>query len=101
MLIINNFSVKDKKIHSDIKKIQVILLRFIIFYLSLHRHIYIFIYIMKKNSKRLFSLAIFLKLFLMTSLTAGNPVSITKSDDSKVTVVYPVNDTSNNWYITI
>lgn len=47
---------------------------------------------MKKNTKRVFSLTTFLKLFLITSLTAGNPVNTIKGDDSKVTVVYLTND---------
>ena len=48
---------------------------------------------MKKNIKRLFSLTILLKLFLITSITAGNPVSTIKEGDNKVTIVYLTNDT--------
>jgi thioredoxin len=48
---------------------------------------------MKKNVKRIFPLTILLKLFLITSITACNPVSSTKEGDSKVTVVYLTNET--------
>ena len=48
---------------------------------------------MKKNIKRLFSLTTLLKLFLITSITAGNPVNTIKEGDSKVTVVYLTNET--------
>jgi thioredoxin len=48
---------------------------------------------MKKNIKRLFSLTALLKLFLITSITAGNPVNTIKEGDSKVTIVYLTNET--------
>jgi len=49
---------------------------------------------MKKNKKKLFSLAALLKLFLITSMTAANPVNTFRDNgDSKVTVVYLTNDT--------
>ena len=48
---------------------------------------------MKKNIKRLFSLTTLLKLFLITSISAGNPVSTIKESDSKVTIVYLTNET--------
>jgi len=49
---------------------------------------------MKKNTKRLFSFTALLKLFLITSMTAANPVNnLRDSGDSKVTVVYLTNDT--------
>ena len=48
---------------------------------------------MKKNVKRFFSLTILLKLLLITSITACNPVSTIKEGDSKVTVVYLTNET--------
>lgn len=48
---------------------------------------------MKRKVKRLFSVTILLKLFLITSITACNPVSTTKEGDSKVTVVYLTNET--------
>jgi thioredoxin 1 len=48
---------------------------------------------MKKNTKRLFSLTTFLKLFLITGISAGNPVNTIKEGDSKVTVVYLTNET--------
>ncbi len=49
---------------------------------------------MKKNKKKLFSLAALLKLFLITSMTAANPVNTLRdSGDSKVTIVYLTNDT--------
>jgi thioredoxin 1 len=48
---------------------------------------------MKKNVKILFSLTILLKLFLITSITACNPVNSIKDGDSKVTVVYLTNET--------
>ena len=48
---------------------------------------------MKKNIKRLFSLTALLKLFLITSITAGNPVNSLKEGDGKVTVVYLTNET--------
>jgi thioredoxin len=48
---------------------------------------------MKKNVKRFFSLTILLKLFLITGVTACNPVSTIKEGDSKVSVVYLTNET--------
>ena len=48
---------------------------------------------MKKNIKRLFSLTALLKLFLITSITAGNPVNTIKEGDGKVTVIYLTNET--------
>ena len=48
---------------------------------------------MKKNIKRLFSLTILLKLFLITSISAANPVNAIKEGDSKVTIVYLTNET--------
>ena len=48
---------------------------------------------MKKNIKRLFSLTALLKLFLITSITAGNPVNAIKEGDGKVTVIYLTNET--------
>ena len=49
---------------------------------------------MKKNTKRLFSFTALLKLFLITSITAANPINTFRdSGDSKVTVVYLTNDT--------
>jgi thioredoxin 1 len=48
---------------------------------------------MKKNIKKLFSLTTLLKLFLITSISAGNPVSTIKEGDSKVTIVYLTNET--------
>jgi len=48
---------------------------------------------MKKNVKRLFSLTTLLKLFLITGISAGNPVNTIKEGDSKVTVVYLTNET--------
>ena len=48
---------------------------------------------MKKKMKMAFSLATLLKLFFITSITAGNPVNTLKEGDSKVTVVYLTNDT--------
>lgn len=48
---------------------------------------------MKKNIKRLFSLTVILKLFLITSISVGNPVNTIKEGDSKVTIVYLTNET--------
>jgi thioredoxin 1 len=48
---------------------------------------------MKKNTKRLFSLTILLKLFLITGISAGNSGNTIKEGDSKVTVVYLNNET--------
>jgi thioredoxin 1 len=48
---------------------------------------------MKKNIKRLFSLTTLLKLFLITSISAGNPVNTIKEGYNKVTIVYLTNDT--------
>jgi len=48
---------------------------------------------MKKNIKRLFSLTALLKLFLLTSITAGNPVNAIKEGDGKVTVIYLTDET--------
>ena len=48
---------------------------------------------MKKYTKRLFSLTILLKLFLITGITAGNPVNTIKEGDGKVTIVYLTNET--------
>jgi thioredoxin len=48
---------------------------------------------MKRNIKRLFSLTILLKLFLITSISAANPVNAIKEGDSKVTIVYLTNET--------
>ncbi len=51
---------------------------------------------MKKNTKRVFSLSALLKLFLLTSITAGNPVNTIKNvdnGDNKPTVVYLTNET--------
>jgi len=48
---------------------------------------------MKKKTKRLFSLAILLKLFLITGITTGNPGTTIKEGNSKVTVVYLTNET--------
>jgi thioredoxin len=48
---------------------------------------------MKKHIKKLFSLTTLLKLFLITSISAGNPVSTIKDGDSKVTIVYLTNET--------
>jgi thioredoxin 1 len=48
---------------------------------------------MKRNIKMLFSLTTILKLFLITSITACNPVNTTNHGDSKVTVVYLTNET--------
>jgi thioredoxin len=48
---------------------------------------------MKKNIKRLFSLTALLKLFLITSITAGNPVNAIKEGDGKVTVIYLTDET--------
>ena len=43
--------------------------------------------------KRLFSLTTLLKLFLITSISAGNPVNTIKEGDNKVTIVYLTNET--------
>jgi len=48
---------------------------------------------MKKNIKRLLSLTTLLKLFLLTSITAGNPLNTIKEGDNKVTIIYLTNDT--------
>jgi hypothetical protein len=48
---------------------------------------------MKKSKKRLFSITALFKLFLITSITAGNPVSSVKEGDNNVTVIYLNNDT--------
>lgn len=48
---------------------------------------------MKKSIKRIFSLTTLLKLFLITSISAGNPVNSVKEGDNKVTVIYLTNDT--------
>ena len=48
---------------------------------------------MKRNIKRLFSLTILLKLFLITSISAANQVNTIKEGDSKVTIVYLTNET--------
>ena len=48
---------------------------------------------MKKSTKRIFSLSTLLKLFFITSITAGNPVNAVKEGDNKVTIVYLTNDT--------
>jgi thioredoxin len=48
---------------------------------------------MKINIKKLFSLTTLLKLFLLTSITAGNPVNTIKEGDNKVTIVYLTNET--------
>jgi len=48
---------------------------------------------MKRNLKRLFSLTILLKLFLITSITACNSVTSVKEASNKVTIVYLTNDT--------
>ena len=47
---------------------------------------------MKKNIKRIFSVTTLIKLFLITSITAGNPVNNIKEGDSNVTVIYMNND---------
>lgn len=43
--------------------------------------------------KMAFSLTTLFKLFLLTSITAGNPVSTLKEGDNKVTIVHLTNDT--------
>jgi len=48
---------------------------------------------MKKSIKRIFSLTTLLKLFLLTSITAGNPAYSVKEGNQKVTVIYLTNDT--------
>lgn len=48
---------------------------------------------MKKNTKRLFSLTTLLKLFLITGITAANPVNSITEGDGKVNVVYLTNET--------
>ena len=48
---------------------------------------------MKKKMKMAFSLSTLLKLFFITSITAGNPVNTIKEGDNKVTVVILTNDT--------
>jgi thioredoxin 1 len=48
---------------------------------------------MKKSTKRVFSLGTLLKLFLLTSFTAANPVNSIKDGADKVTIVYLTNDT--------
>lgn len=47
---------------------------------------------MKKNNKRLFSLGTLLKLFLITSISAGSTAGKIKEGENKVTVVYLTND---------
>jgi thioredoxin 1 len=47
---------------------------------------------MKKNIKRIFSVTTLIKLFLITSITAGNPVNNIKEGDGNVTVIYMNND---------
>ena len=47
---------------------------------------------MKKNIKRIFSITTLIKLFLITSITAGNPVNNIKEGESNVTVIYMNND---------
>jgi thioredoxin 1 len=42
---------------------------------------------MKKYLKRLFSVSVILKLFMLTSLTAASPASINKEGENKVTVI--------------
>jgi thioredoxin len=48
---------------------------------------------MKKNTKRFFSVTTLLKLFLITGITAGNPVNTIKEGENKITVVYLTNET--------
>jgi thioredoxin 1 len=48
---------------------------------------------MKKSTKRIFSLSTLLKLFFITSITAGNPVNAAREGDNKATIVYLTNDT--------
>ncbi len=51
---------------------------------------------MRKSVKRVFSMATLLKLFLLTSISAGNPVNTVRDGDngnSKVTIVNLTNDT--------
>ena len=48
---------------------------------------------MKKKMKMAFSLSTLLKLFFITSISAGNPVNAVKEGNNKVTVVYLTNDT--------
>jgi thioredoxin len=48
---------------------------------------------MKKKMKMAFSLSTLLKLFFITSITAGHPANTIKEGDNKVTVVYLTNDT--------
>ncbi len=43
--------------------------------------------------KMAFSMSTLLKLFFITSITAGNPVNTIKEGDNKVTIVYLTNDT--------
>jgi thioredoxin len=47
---------------------------------------------MKKRNKRLFSLGTLLKLFLITSISAGSTAGKIKEGDNKVTIVYLTND---------
>jgi thioredoxin 1 len=47
---------------------------------------------MKRRTKRIFSLSTLLKLFFLTSITAGNPVSTPKEGDNKVTIVHLTNE---------
>jgi thioredoxin len=47
---------------------------------------------MKKSIKRIFSLTTLAKLFLITSITAGNPVSTVKEGDTEVTVIHMTNE---------
>jgi thioredoxin 1 len=48
---------------------------------------------MKKNNKRLFSFGTLLKLFLITSISAGSTVEKIKEGENRVTIVYLTNDT--------
>jgi thioredoxin len=48
---------------------------------------------MKKKMKMAFSVSTLLKLFFITSISAGNPVNAIKEGNNKVTVVYLTNDT--------
>ena len=47
---------------------------------------------MKRRTKRIFSFSTLLKLFFLTSITAGNPVSTIKEGDNKVTIVHLTNE---------
>jgi thioredoxin len=48
---------------------------------------------MNKNIKMFFSVTMLFKLFLITSITACNPVSTVKEGDNNATVIYMTNDT--------